>query len=167
MAMRRLLREPVVVYGGTALAAALAAMVVLRIGGYPLRPGWFLAAAVAAAAVSLTTRQLGGAVAETDWPERVEAGLRPLGGERRVQYLATWVREARQNPDTFTDRIQPVLYEAVRARLLRGHGIDLTTDPGAARAVTGDRLWRIVTGREPWQPTYEELTTVIDAVEGL
>ncbi len=160
-------RPPWVVHTGAALAVALGCVVVLRATGHPLRPWWFVAAALAIAAVTLAWRQLGELVAETDWPERAVDVPRPRGGERRVQYLATWLRESGSKPDVFDDRIRPVLENAVRGRLLRGHGIDLTTQPDAARAVTGDWLWQIVTGSEPWQPTYDELTKVIDAVEGL
>jgi hypothetical protein len=160
-------RDPVLVNVGVALAVALALVVLLRATGHPLRPWWFVAAALAIGAVSLAWRQLGGLLVETDWPERAEQLRRPSGGERRVQYLATWMRESERNPDVFRDRIQPVLATAVRARLLRRHGIDLAVQPDAARAVTGDWLWEVVSGSEPRRPTYDELTKMIDAVEGL
>lgn len=159
--------RPVVAHFSIALCCALLAVAVLSASGHPVRPLWFAAAALAGAAISLAWRQLGAGVVETVWPQREDERPSARGSESRVQFMSTWLQEATRNPDMFGRRLRPVLVAIVTSRLRHGHGIDMASQPDAARAVTGEWLWRLLTDEVDRVLTYRELTRVVDEVEGL
>jgi hypothetical protein len=159
--------KPAVTHTSVALGCALLLVVVLAASGHPVRPIWFAAAALAGATISLAWRELGARVLETRWPQRDDERPSPRGSESRVQFMSTWLQEATRNPDMFGRRLRPVMTGIVASRLRHGHGIDLEAQPDAARAVTGDWLWRLLTEREDRVLTYDELTRAVDEVERL
>jgi hypothetical protein len=67
----------------------------------------------------------------------------------------------------FRRRLRPMLRTIVASRLRHGHGVDLDFEPDAARALTGDWLWQMVTGEQDRVLTFGELTRLVDEVEGL
>jgi hypothetical protein len=161
------LQRPVVVHVGVAVGSALALVAVLSATGHPLRPSWFVAVALASAAISLAWRELGSRVIESRWPQREDEAPRWRTTESRVQFVSTWIQESTRSPDVYRHRIRPVLATIVASRLRHGHGIDLDFEPDAARAVTGEWLWEMVTGKQDRVMTYGELTRLVDEVEGL
>jgi hypothetical protein len=159
--------RPAVAHLTVALSCALLTVAVLAGTGHPVRPLWFAAAALAGAAISLAWRELGAGVVETAWPQRDDERPSARGSESRVQFMSTWLQEATRNPDMFGRRLRPVLVTIVASRLRHGHGIELDTEPDAARAVTGDWLWRLLTGPEDLVLTFHELARAVDEVERL
>lgn len=161
------LRRPVVVHVGVAVGCALVVVGVLSATGHPLRPAWFVAVALTAAAISLAWREMGLRVTETRWPQREDEIPTPRGSESRVQFVSTWVQEATRNREVYQRRLRPLLVTVVASRLRHAHGIDMDFEPDAARAVTGEWLWELVTGLQDKVLTYDELTRLVDEVEGL
>ncbi len=141
------LQRPVVVHLGVAVGSALAMVALLSATtGHRLRPAWFVAVALAAAAISLAWRELGNRVIETRWQQRDPEVPHWRASESRVQFMSTWVQEATRNPEVYQRRIRPTLATIVASRLRHAHGIDVDFQPDAARAVTGEWLWGMVMG---------------------
>lgn len=162
-----MLQRPVAVHLGAAVGSALVMVALLSATGHPLRPAWFVAVALAAAAISLAWRELGKRVIETRWQQRATEVPRWRSSESRVQFMSTWVQEATRKPEVYQRRIRPMLATIVASRLRHAHGIDVDFEPDAARAVTGEWLWEMVTGSQDRVLTYGELTRLVDEVEGL
>ena len=161
------LQRPVVVHLGVAVGSALVMVALLSATGHPLRPAWFVAVALVGAAISLAWRELGRRVIETRWQQREDDVPRWRTSESRVQFMSTWVQEATRSPEVYQRRIRPMLVPIVASRLRHAHGIDVDFEPDAARAVTGEWLWGMVTGLQDRVLTYGELTRLVDEVEGL
>jgi hypothetical protein len=67
----------------------------------------------------------------------------------------------------FQRAIQPMLLDLVDDKLRRTHGLDLHHDPAAARALTGEPVWRLVTEEVSVPPTMADLDLVLRRVEEL
>lgn len=167
MSTANAVRRPVVVHVGVAVGAALVVVAVLSATGHPLRPAWFVAVALTSAAISLAWRELGRRVTETRWPQRDDESPAPRGSETRVQFVSTWLQESTRNREVYQRRIRPLLVTIVASRLRHAHRIDLDFEPAAARAVTGEWLWDLVTGTQDRVLTYDELTRLVEEIEGL
>jgi hypothetical protein len=72
-----------------------------------------------------------------------------------------------KNPEYFGRALQPMLLELVDDKLRRTHGVDLHRDPAAARAMTGEPVWRLVTEEVSVTPTMAEIDLVLRTVEAL
>jgi hypothetical protein len=72
-----------------------------------------------------------------------------------------------KNPEYFQRALQPMLRELVDDKLRRTHGVDLQRDPDAARAMTGEPVWRLVTEEVSVTPTMADIDLVLRTVEAL
>lgn len=101
------------------------------------------------------------AVAPTARPEALDEVVRLVG-------LAS------ASAGQFDFRLRPILRELAAHRLRLGHGVDLGTQPSAARALLGDELFNIVGTEHPRPedrsasgPSVEEITGFVDRLEHL
>lgn len=157
-----------VLQAGVAVAACLVLVVILAAAGTSPRTPWFVATALCAAIVATGIRLLADAVRGTDWPDPVAAPMvRAYNSDTRVRFLSSQLRQSTKDAHAFRHLVQPGLATLVNARLQRRHGIDATVQPDAARELTGDWLWDLVTTNEPRTPTAAELARAVEIVENL
>ncbi len=159
--------RPLLQHLGVAVAVCLLLVAAYGIGGQQPRPIWFAAAALAGGLMSLALRELGSRVGSTNYPQRswLDA-LSTRPGDSRTTFMAVRMQHGTRDRRGYDADLRPVLAELLDSRLRR-HGIDLSTDPAAARAVTGDWLWAMVmtTGEQP--PSYDDIERVLDELENL
>jgi hypothetical protein len=72
-----------------------------------------------------------------------------------------------KNPEYFRRALQPMLLELIDDKLRRTHGLDLHRDPAAARAMTGEPVWQLVTEEVTVTPTTADIDLVLRTVEAL
>jgi hypothetical protein len=72
-----------------------------------------------------------------------------------------------KNPEYFGRALQPMLLELIDEKLRRTHGVDLHRDPDAARAMTGEPVWQLVTQEVSVTPTMADIDLVLRTVEAL
>jgi hypothetical protein len=72
-----------------------------------------------------------------------------------------------KNPEYFQRALQPMLLELVDDKLRRTHGVDLHRDPAAARAMTGEPVWRLLTEEVTVTPTLADIDLVLRTVDAL
>jgi uncharacterized membrane protein YtjA (UPF0391 family) len=82
----------------------------------------------------------------TRWRAKPPTSL-PSAWARHMWELESLLREGKASPGAFQSGLQPYLQRLVASRLAQQHGVDLYTEPEAARllfcAAAGDeRLWR-------------------------
>ena len=160
---------------GITVLASLLLVVVFAAAGMAPRPLWFVTAAVAIGFGSLAIRLIGPQVLETNWPGRQDelAVLRARSNDNRTQFIATWLQEssrerrAGEGSQTFIRRIRPLLLELTTDRLVHRHGIDPEREPDRARALTGDRLWGLITGDDKRTASLDEIEYAIHTIENL
>lgn len=160
---------------GITVLASLLLVVVFAAAGMAPRPLWFVTAAVAIGFGSLAIRLIGPQVLETNWPGRQDelAVLRARSNDNRTQFIATWLQEssrerrAGEGSQTFIRRIRPLLLELTTDRLVHRHGIDPEREPDRARALTGDRLWSLITGDDKRTASLDEIEYAIHTIENL
>jgi len=172
MRLNRVFVQHVVV----AVLVSLVLVVVFGAAGMAPRPLWFVAAALAIAFGSLAIRLIGPQVLETNWPTRHDerlAALRARSNDNRTQFIATWLQESNrerrvgEGSQTFVRRIRPLLLELTTDRLVHRHGVDPETEPDRARAITGDRLWNLISGDEKRTASLDEIEAAIHTIENL
>ena len=161
--------------GITVLASVLLVGVFAAAGMAP-RPLWFVAAALAIGFGSLAIRLITPQVLETTWPRRRDeqlAVLRARSNDNRTQFIATWLQEssrerrAGEGSQTFARRVRPLLLELTTDRLVHRHGVDSVLEPDRARAITGDRLWNLITSDEKRTASQDEIEDAIHTIENL
>jgi hypothetical protein len=160
---------------GITVLASLLLVGVFAAAGMAPRPLWFVAAALAIGFGSLAIRLIGPQVLETSWPGRQDesAIVRARSNDNRTQFIATWLQEssrerrAGEGSQTFTRRIRPLLLELATDRLVHRHGIDPEREPERARALTGDRLWGLITSDEKRTASLDEIEYAIHTIENL
>ncbi len=74
---------------------------------------------------------------------------------------------ARDDPRHMTHLIQPGFTEIVDERLRQAHGISRASDPEAARALCGPRLWKFITEPVPRRVTPQEIADLVSDMEAL
>jgi hypothetical protein len=72
-----------------------------------------------------------------------------------------------KNCEYFERALQPMLLEVLDDKLRRTRGVDLHRDPAAARAMTGEPVWRLVTEEVSVTPTMADIDLVLRTVEAL
>jgi len=160
---------------GLTVLASLLLVATFAAAGMAPRPLWFVTAALAIGFGSLAIRLIGPQVLETNWPGRQDelAVLRARSNDNRTQFIATWLQEssrerrAGEGSQTFARRVRPLLLELTTDRLVHRHGVDPTLEPDRARAITGDRLWGLVTGDEKRTASLDEIEYAIHTIENL
>ena len=160
---------------GITVLASLLLVGVFAAAGMAPRPLWFVTAALAIGFGSLAIRLIGPQVLETNWPGRQDelAVLRARSNDNRTQFIATWLQEssrerrAGEGSQTFIRRIRPLLLELTTDRLVHRHGIDPEREPDRARALTGDRLWGLITGDDKRTASLDEIEYAIHTIENL
>jgi hypothetical protein len=161
--------------GLTALASLLLIGAFGAAGMAP-RPLWFVAMALAIGFGSLALRLIVPQVLETNWPARQDeklAALRTRSTDNRTQFVATWLQEssrerrAGEGSQTFARRIRPLLLELTTDRLVHRHGVDPALEPDRARAITGDRLWALLTADDKRTASLDEIEDAIQTIENL
>ena len=121
-----------------------------------------LAAALVPWALSRTSRYAERAYwASTPRQESVP----PAALDYRLVRLRRDLRDALERDDR-ADEIHPLLRELTRERLEALHGIDLDTDPEAARAVMDPHLWRYLT-HPPTDERRRSKSALHTAIEGV
>lgn len=161
---------------GITVLASLLLVGVFGAAGMAPRPLWFVATAVAIGFGSLAIRLISPQVLETNWPTRHDeqlAALRARSNDNRTQFIATWLQEssrerrAGEGSQTFVRRIRPLLLELSTDRLVHRHGVDPALEPDRARAITGDRLWNLITGDDKRTASLDEIEAAIHTIENL
>jgi hypothetical protein len=172
----RLRNKVLLQHVGITVLASLLLVGVFAAAGMAPRPLWFVAAALAIAFGSLAIRLISPQVLETNWPTRHDehlAALRARSEDNRTQFIATWLQEssrerrAGEGSQTFIRRIRPLLLELCTDRLVHRHGIDPALEPDRARAMTGDRLWDLITGDDKRTASLDEIEAAIHTIENL
>ena len=161
---------------GITVLASLLLVGAFGAAGMAPRPLWFVAAALAIGFGSLAIRLIAPEVLETSWPTRHDeqlAAMRARSNDNRTQFIATWLQEssrerrAGEGSQTFARRVRPLLLELTTDRLVHRHGVDPTLEPDRARAITGDRLWGLITGDEKRTASLDEIEYAIHTIENL
>lgn len=161
---------------GLAVLASLLFVAIFSAAGMAPRPLWFVATAVAVGVASLAIRLVVPQILETGWPGRHDdklAVLRARNNDNRTQFVATWLQEsgrerrAGEGSRTFLRRIQPLLFELATDRLVHRHGVDPEREPERARAITGDRLWLLMTDDDKRTASLDEIEYAIHTIENL
>jgi hypothetical protein len=172
MRLNRTLVQHVVI----AVLASLLLVAVFGAAGMAPRPLWFVAAALAIGVGTLAIRLIAPQVLETSWPTRHDeqlAALRTRSNDNRTQFIATWLQEssrerrAGEGSQTFVRRVRPLLLELTTDRLVHRHGVDPEAEPDRARAITGERLWSLITGDEKRTASLDEIEDAIHTIENL
>ena len=168
---RALLQHLVIAVVGSLLLVAA-----FGLAGTQPRPLWFVAMALALGFGSVAIRLIFPQVLETSWPARYDeklAASRTRSNDNRTQFLATWVQEsererrAGEGSQTFVRRLRPLLLELTRDRLVHRHGIDPELEPERAREVTGEQLWKLITGTDARTATFAEIEQAVQTIEKL
>jgi hypothetical protein len=161
---------------GITVLASLLLVGAFGAAGMAPRPLWFVTAALAIGFGSLAIRLIAPEVLETSWPTRHDeqlAAMRTRSDDNRTQFIATWLQEsgrerrAGEGSQTFARRVRPLLLELASDRLVHRHGVDPALEPDRARAITGDRLWGLITGDEKRTASLEEIEYAIHTIENL
>ncbi len=161
---------------GITVLASLLLVGAFGAAGMAPRPLWFVATALAIGFGSLAIRLITSQVLETSWPTRHDeqlAAIRTRSDDNRTQFIATWLQEssrerrAGEGSQTFVRRIRPLLLELTTDRLVHRHGVDPTLEPDRARAITGERLWSLITSDEKRTASFEEIEYAIHTIENL
>jgi hypothetical protein len=161
---------------GIAVLASLLFVAIFSAAGMAPRPLWFVATAIAIGVASLAIRLVVPQILETSWPGRHDdrlAGLRARNNDNRTQFIATWLQEsnrerrAGEGSRTFVRRVQPLLLELATDRLVHRHGVDPEREPDRARAITGDRVWRLMTDDGKRTASLDEIEDAIHTIENL
>jgi len=161
---------------GITVLASLLLVGAFGAAGMAPRPLWFIATALAIGFGSLAIRLITQQVLETSWPTRHDeqlAAMRTRSDDNRTQFIATWLQEssrerrAGEGSQTFVRRVRPLLLELTTDRLVHRHGVDPTLEPDRARAITGDRLWSLITSDEKRTASLEEIEYAIHTIENL
>ena len=170
------LNKVLVQHVGITVLASLLLVGAFGAAGMAPRPLWFVAAALAIGFGSLAVRLIAPEVLETSWPTRHDeqlAAMRARSNDNRTQFIATWLQEssrerrAGEGSQTFVRRVRPLLLELTTDRLVHRHGVDPTLEPDRARAITGDRLWGLITGDEKRTASLDEIEYAIHTIENL
>ena len=170
------LNKVLVQHVGITVLASLLLVGVFGAAGMAPRPLWFVAAALAIGFGSLAIRLIAPEVLETSWPTRHDeqlAAMRARSNDNRTQFIATWLQESSrerrvgEGSQTFVRRVRPLLLELTTDRLVHRHGVDPTLEPDRARAITGDRLWGLITGDEKRTASFDEIEYAIHTIENL
>ncbi|WP_328523746.1 hypothetical protein [Kribbella sp. NBC_00359] len=170
------LNKVLVQHVGITVLASLLLVGAFGAAGMAPRPLWFVAAALAIGFGSLAIRLIAPEVLETSWPTRHDeqlAAMRARSNDNRTQFIATWLQEssrerrAGEGSQTFARRVRPLLLELTTDRLVHRHGVDPTLEPDRARAITGDRLWGLITGDEKRTASLDEIEYAIHTIENL
>jgi len=104
---------------------------------------------------------------------RTKPELRARNTDNRTQFVATWLlesgreRRAGEGSRTFQRRIQPLLLELATDRLVHRHGVNPELEPERARAITGDRLWLLMTDDDKRTASLDEIEYAIHTIENL
>ena len=88
------------------------------------------------------------------------------GADARVGFLEHSLRRSGEDDTAFALRVRPVLL-AVSAHRLRRAGIDIDTEPDAARQRLGDEAWEVLTGPADQPISRRRLEQSIDQIEQL
>jgi hypothetical protein len=72
-----------------------------------------------------------------------------------------------KNVEYYHRSLQPMLLEVLDDKLRRTHGLDLHRDPAAARGMTGEPVWQLVTEEVSVTPTMADIDLVLRTVEAL
>ena len=161
---------------GLTVLASLLLVLAFGAAGMAPRPLWFVAAALAIGFGSMAIRLIAPQVLETAWPTRHDeqlAALRTRSNDNRTQFLATWLQESNRERRvgegslTFVRRIRPLMLELTTDRLVHRHGVDPTTEPDRAKAITGEHLWNLITGDENRTASLDQIENAIQTIENL
>ena len=161
---------------GLAVLASLLFVGIFSAAGMAPRPLWFVATGIAVAVALLAIRLVVPQILETSWPGRNDdklAVLRARNTDNRTQFVATWLlesgreRRAGEGSRTFQRRIQPLLLELATDRLVHRHGVNPELEPERARAITGDRLWLLMTDDDKRTASLDEIEYAIHTIENL
>ena len=119
-------------------------MVGIVAAGWTPRVEVIIALAVAVAVASVAVRQLGDSTEVLRWPRRRPTVAAEEGADARVGFLEHSLRRSGEDDTAFAMRVRPVLV-AVSTHRLRRAGVDIDTEPDAARQLLGDDAWDVLT----------------------
>jgi hypothetical protein len=148
-------------------AVAIGVVVVVTAAGWRPRIEYLLALAVVGAVATVALRRLGTTMAEAMWPSAFPPKPVAPGIDHRVSSLETLMRRSVEDPATYDRRLRPLLEDLAAHRLRRDHGVDLVSQPDAARRLLGDETWALVTrpaDRRVAAATLERAMTAIERV---
>ncbi len=111
-------------------------------------------------------RQLGDSTEVLRWPRRRPTVATEEGADARVGFLEHSLRRSGEDDTAFAMRVRPVLV-AVSTHRLRRAGVDIDTEPDAARQLLGDDAWDVLTGPAHVPIRRVRLEQAIDRIEQL
>ncbi|WP_341719059.1 hypothetical protein QQG74_04700 [Micromonospora sp. FIMYZ51] len=82
-----------------------------------------------------------------------------------VNGWATPLEWSKTKPDRFTGRVLPRLAELADERLRLKHGVTRESDPGRARVLLGDRLWKFLETPPRRTPSPRDLAAIVAELE--
>ncbi|MQA27183.1 MAG: hypothetical protein GEU94_17350 [Micromonosporaceae bacterium] len=119
-------------------------------------------------------------------PPRDDADESPTRGRRAADEKPEWAYQSRHDRpydgvrrwisrlshvdidrSSFRRVTHPAIVALIDERLRLRHGVDRRRDPGRARQLLGELLWRFVTEPPPRSPTPVELTALAEQIERL
>ncbi|MET0459536.1 MAG: hypothetical protein ABW195_09820 [Ilumatobacteraceae bacterium] len=149
------------------LGVAVAIALVVVLAGWRPRVEYVVALAVVGAVATVALRRLGATMIEAMWPSPFPPKAVAPGIDHRITSLATLLRRSAEDPALYERRLRPLLEELAAHRLRRNHGIELATDPEAARRLLGDETWELVTQPADRRAVPSRLGRAITAIEQL
>lgn len=160
---------------GAAVVRNLALWVVVAVGialvvviaGWRPRVEYVLALAVVGAVATVALRRLGATMTEAMWPSAFPPRPVAPGIDHRVSALETLLRRSVEDPTAYERRLRPLLEDLAAHRLRRSHGVDLATQPEAARRLLGDETWALVTQPAGSRVVPAQLERAVAAIEHL
>ncbi|MEN3362289.1 MAG: hypothetical protein V7637_6271 [Mycobacteriales bacterium] len=163
-AVSRRARREVLLVGALGGGLGALAYVVLQFASY--RGKLWFCVAVAVAAVS-TVRLLIAATPVAPLPSPVAAEAEPSGGGLDgISALAHRLSWGSVDLGRYEARVRPQLARLAEERLRQRHGIDLVSQPDAARHMVGEPLWLLMTGPPSLAPpTRRGLGELLTAIE--
>jgi hypothetical protein len=160
-------RRVVLITIGSALGAALAAMLIIVAAGWSPNVGYLLALAAVGAVLVLALRRLLDGIAPPMWTRPTTPGAPPGGTDPRIATIELTLRRGAEDTGLCRRRLQPMLFDLATHRLRQHHGVELIEDPDEARALLGDETFRFLTDvvTEPIPPA--ALARAVHAIEEL
>ena len=149
------------------LAAAVGIALIVVLAGWRPRVEYILAMAGVGAVATVALRQLGATMVEAMWPSAFPPKPVAPGLDHRISSLETLLRRSVEDPTTYERRLRPLLEDLAAHRLRRNHGVELATQPDAARRLLGDETWVLVTQPTERRVVPARLESAVAAIEHL
>ena len=160
-------RRVVAIAAGSAVALAVAAMLVIVAAGWTPNVGYLLVLAAVGAIVAVALRRLLEVVAPPVWDRPRTIPAPPHGTDPRVSTIELTLRRGAEDTGLCRRRLQPMLFDLATHRLRRLRGIELIEDPDGARALLGEETFAFLTEVVTEPIPSAQIERAVTAIEAL